>query len=430
LLLAALLLSGIFSCRAADPSGEQPSSAPAAALERWKDWRFGLFVHFDPSSLTGSEISWSRAGQRRDRNEIVTNGIPAAEYDALYRRFNPTNFNARQWVAIGKAAGVRYLVFTAKHHDGFAMFDSKLTDYKITRSPFGRDLTAELAQACHNAGLGLGFYYSPPDWNHPDFFTPNHARYVQYFHGQVRELLSDYGTVDVLWFDADGGKNFPETWGNRELWPIIRKLQPQILLTKRCGGWGDFDTPEQTIGAFNNTRPWETCMTLCQQWSWKPDDQLKSLKQCLRTLATCAGDDGNLLLNVGPMPDGRVEPRQIARLQEIGAWLKRNGAAIYGTRGGPWKPGAYGVSTRKENTIFVHVFNWMDDTVTLPNIPAKIIAAHLLGGGHAAVRQTENRIVLSVPPAQRDDADTIVGLDLDSSAMTLRLASTTLDRSQ
>lgn len=422
-LFVVFLCSGMFVCRAEEAPNGQPSSAPAADVEHWKDWRFGLFVHFDPSSLKGTEISWSRAGERRDRNEIITNGVPAAEYDGLYRRFNPTNFNAREWAGIAKAAGANYLVFTAKHHDGFAMFDSKLTDYKITRSPFGRDLAAELAQACHDAGLGLGFYYSPPDWNHPDFFTSNHARYIEYFHGQVRELLSNYGKVDVLWFDADGGKNSPETWNNENLWPMIRRLQPEILLTKRCGGWGDFDTPEQTIGAFNNTHPWETCMTICRQWSWKPDDQMKSLKECVRTLVTCAGGDGNLLLNVGPMPDGRIEPRQVARLKEIGQWLKKNGESIYGTRGGPWKPGAYGVSTRKGNTIFIHIFNWKGDFVLLPNLGAPISAAHVLGGNPIAAQQTTITLAIGVPPADRNDVDTIVVLELASSAMRLPVTS-------
>lgn len=157
-LLAVFLGAGAVLCRAAE-SGGQPSalSAPAAAVERWQDWRFGLFIHFDPSSLKGTEISWSRAGERRDMGATNSEGIPAAEYDNLYLQFNPINFKAREWVATAKEAGAKYLVFTAKHHDGFAMFDSKLTDYKITRSPFARDLTAELAQDCHDADLGLGF---------------------------------------------------------------------------------------------------------------------------------------------------------------------------------------------------------------------------------------------------------------------------------
>jgi alpha-L-fucosidase len=420
LLVGALLWSGAIISHAVEETNQPPAdSAPAAAVGHWKDWRFGLFIHFDPASLRGTEMSWSRAGQRRDRNETIRDGIPAAEYDSLYLQFNPVNFSAPEWAATAKAAGAKYLVFTAKHHDGFAMFDSALTDYKITRSPFGRDLTAELAQACHGAGLGLGIYYSPPDWHDPDFCTTNHARYVERFHGQVRELLSNYGEVDELWFDTTGGTNLPETWGNAQLWPMIRELQPQVLVTKRCGGWGDFDTPEQVVGAFNTAQPWETAMTLCHQWGWKPDDEMKSLKDCVRTLATCAGGDGNLLLSVGPMPDGSIEQRQIDRLQEVGAWLTTNGESIYGTRAGPWKPGGYGVSTRKGNTIYVHVFNWEDDRVTLPKIAATIDRAHVLGGGEVTVRDTETALSLLVPPEMRDEIDTVVALELEATAMTI-----------
>lgn len=416
-----LLSAGTLLSAAVD---SQPSSlgAPTAAIEHWKDWRFGLFIHFDPASLMGTEMSWSRAGARRDRGETNSQGIPAQEYDNLYLQFNPVNFNAREWAATAKSAGAKYLVFTAKHHDGFAMFDSKLTDYKITRSPFARDLTAELAQACHDAGLGLGFYYSPPDWHDRDFFTTNHAAYVERFQGQVRELLTNYGRVDELWFDSTGGTNLPETWGNAVLWPVIRSLQPQILVTKRCGGWGDFDTPEQVIGKFNNAQPWETCMTLCHQWGWKPDDEMKSLKDCVRALAGCAGGDGNFLLNVGPMPDGSIEPRQVDRLAEIGDWLSKYGESIYGTRGGPWKPGDYGVSTRKGSTIYLHVFNWTEDSVTLPKIAAKIDRAHVLGGGEAVAQENETSLTLTVPAESRNELDTVVALELESNAMTIPVA--------
>ena len=399
-------------------------AAPAAAIERWQGWRFGLFIHYGPISLKGTEISWSRAGERRDRQEISTAGVPAAEYDRLYHQFDPTNFDAREWAGIARAAGVKYVVLTVKHHDGFAMFDSQLTDYKITRSPFGRDLAAELARACRADGLHLGFYYSPPDWHHPDFFTTNQARYVAYFHGQVRELLTRYGPIDELWFDATGGKNTPETWDNQTLFPMIRQLQPEIVVTKRCGGWGDFETPEQRIGGFNNQQPWETCMTICQQWSWKPNDQLKSLAECLHTLATCAGGDGNLLLNVGPQPDGSIEPRQVERLEEIGIWLKRNGPSIYETRGGPWKPGAYGVSTRKDTTIFVHVFKWPGESLTLPAINASVRSARVLGGDRVTVSQSAAGIVVTVPAAQHDPIDTVVALKLDRPALSVPVVDT------
>ena len=394
-------------------------AAPPAAIERWQDWRFGLFIHYGPISLKGTEISWSRAGERRDRHENITEGVPATEYDGLYHQFNPTNFNAREWADIAKATGVKYVVLTAKHHDGFVMFDSPLTDYKITRSPFGRDLAAELARACRADGLHMGFYYSPPDWHHPDFFTTNQDRYLTYFHEQVRELLTHYGRVDELWFDATGGDNTPATWDNQTLFPMIRRLQPNIIITKRCGGWGDIDTPEQHIGGFNNQQPWETCMTICQQWSWRPDDQLKSLAECVHTLATCAGGDGNLLLNVGPRPDGTIEPRQAERLREIGTWLHGNGESIYNTRGGPWKPAKTFTSTRRGNTVYLHVLDSTSRKIELPALPAEIKSAKLMTGLRVEFTQQNGLLTIIIPASAADSPDIVVKLSLDRAADSL-----------
>jgi alpha-L-fucosidase len=413
--LGVMSLCGTGTIVSADDGG----TADPAALQQWQSNRFGLFIHFDPCALTGREMSWSRAGRRPDRNENVTDGTPSAEYDELYHQFNPSNFDADAWVDTAKGAGMKYIVFTAKHHDGFAMFDSKLTDYKISNTPFKRDICAELAQSCHQGGVALGFYYSPPDWHNPDFFTTNQARYNAYFHGQVRELLSNYGRVDELWFDWEGGVNTPETWDNKSLFPMIRKLQPQILITKRCGGWGDFNTPEQRIGHYDDQAPWETCMTLGTQWSWKPDDDLKSAGDVIRILATCVGGDGSLLLDVGPMPDGRIEPRQVDILKQVGVWLDKNGESIYGTRGGPWKPSSIVASTRKGNVIYVHILNQKSDTIELPVIPRRIMSATLLNGDSVNFTSRRDSVILIIPPARHDESDTVVKLTLDGSAMDL-----------
>lgn len=261
----------------------------------WRDRRFGMFITWGPVSLKGSEMSWSRDGERRDFAPTVEKKgipageyIPAEEYDSLYKQFNPVKFNADEWVAIAKAAGMKYIVFVAKHTDGFCMFDSAWTEYKITKSPFGREVAAELSAASRKQGISFGIYYCAPDWHHPDFMTENHARYVEYMHRQVRELLTSYGPVDELWFDGTGGVNTPETWDNPRLFQMIRQLQPQVAINARCGqkglvlraenndlvgasprsgGWGDFDTPEQKIGAFNMEIPWESCMTIGNQWA-------------------------------------------------------------------------------------------------------------------------------------------------------------------
>ena len=379
-------------------------------LRWWREARFGLFVHWGPVSLKGTEIGWSRGGERRG-----TGGrgpIPVEEYDNLYKRFNPTKFDAKEWVAIIKAAGMKYLVFTTKHHDSFSMFDSKLTDYKITNSPFKRDIAAELARACHEGGIRLGFYYSPRDWYHPDYGTARHARYVEFFHGQLRELCTNYGKVDILWFDGLGWE--AANWDLQNLFKTIRRLQPHVLINNRGGLTGDFDTPEMRIGKFQTDRPWETCMTItATQWAWKPGDLMRSLKQCLDILVRCVGGDGNLLLNVGPMPTGEIEPRQVARLKEIGDWLRKYGESIYGTRGGPFRPGAWGASTYRGNTIYLHILQWAGESVTLPAIEKKIVSASVMTGGKADVKQTAKAIEISVAPADRKELDTIVVLTLD-----------------
>ena len=381
-------------------------------MQAWREMKFGLFIHWGPVSLKGTEIGWSRGGERRGRSG--KGSIPAEEYDNLYKQFNPVKFNADEWVQMAKDAGMKYLVFTSKHHDGFSMFDSRLTDYKITNSPFKRDVVKELADACHKAGLKLGFYYSPPDWYHPDYRTENHIRYIDFMHGQIRELCTNYGRLDIMWFDGLGGKAVD--WDSENMFKMIRRLQPHIVINNRAGLPADHDTPEQRIGKFQHDRAWETCMTICRQWAWKPNDEMKSLKQCIHTLVRVVGGDGNLLFNVGPMPDGRIEPRQVTRLREMGDWLRKYGESIYATRGGPFKTTASLAGTYKGNTIYVHILNWPGDTVTLPAINKKIIAGSLLTGGSVKLKQTPEGIEISVPKQYRRELDTIVKLRLDGPA--------------
>ena len=381
-------------------------------VQRWREMRFGLFIHWGPVSLKGTEIGWSRGGERRGQSG--TGSIPVEIYDNLYKQFNPVKFDAEQWVQIAKDAGMKYLVFTSKHHDGFCMFDSKLTDYKITSSPFKRDVVKELADACHKAGLKLGFYYSPVDWHHPDYRTENHARYIEYLHEQLRELCSNYGKVDIIWFDGLGGT--AKDWDSENLLKIIRRLQPNVIINDRAGLPADHDTPEQKIGKFQSDRPWETCMTLCQQWAWKPDDQMKSLKECIDTLVRVAGGDGNFLFNVGPMPDGQIEPRQVARLKEMGDWLKKYGESIYGTRGGPFKPTSWLAGTCKENIVYLHILTWPGDSIVLPPLPKNIISSSVLTGGSVSVTQSKHGIEVSLPKPHRQELDTIIKLQLDGPA--------------
>jgi len=399
--------------KAAEPEkAKDYLSAVEIDVQNWRQMKFGLFVHWGPVSLKGTEIGWSRGGERRGRGG--TGSIPAEEYDNLYKQFNPVRFNADEWVRIAKDAGMKYLVFTSKHHDGFSMFDSKYTDYKITNSPFKRDVVKELADACHKAGLKLGYYYSPVDWHHPDYRTTTHSKYIDFMHNQLREICTNYGRIDIIWFDGLGGS--AKDWNSEPLFKMIRTLQPHVVINNRAGLPADHDTPEQRIGTFQNDRPWETCMTICRQWAWKPNDNMKSLEQCLHTFIRVVGGDGNLLFNVGPMPDGRIEPRQVERLKEMGDWLKKYGHTIYGTRGGPFKTGPWGASTHKDNKIYLHILSRPEDTLTLPSIPAKITDSKLLTGGSLKVKHTEEGIEISLADTSADEIDTIIELTLDGLA--------------
>ncbi len=422
------LVSFLPPALAAESAGERE-----ARLGWWREGRFGMFIHWGPVSLKGTEIGWSRGAE-----------VPAEEYDQLYRRFNPTSFDARAWVRLAKATGMRYIVLTTKHHDGFCLWDTKFTDYNIMRTPFHRDVVKELAAACKKEGVVFCTYHSILDWHHPDYPlgspggktekpNPNMDRYYEYLKNQLTELITGYGPLGILWFDGE----WEAPWTTQRAHALdryLRGLQPSLIINNRIdkgrrdmagttaqGDFaGDYDTPEQQTGTFQTDRPWESCITICQQWAWKPEDNLKPLKECIQTLAVCAGGDGNLLLNVGPMPTGEIEPRQAVRLKEMGTWMLKNGRSIYGTRGGPFKPGKWGASTHRGDTIYVHVFQWPAGDLKLPAIGASVRKARILGGGGVKVTQTGEGIWLTVPPDRRDDNDTVLELRLAGPAADLR----------
>ena len=394
------------------------------AVEQWKDMRFGLFVCWGPVSLTGKEIGWSRGAPSGGRRPGMLGGrgpTPAAVYDGLYEKWKPDKFDARRWVQLAKDAGMKYVIFLVKHHDGFCLYDTRLTDYRSTAaaSAWKVDVMKAVADACHQAGLKLMIYYSQPDWHHGDYLTKSHGRYVKYLHGQVRELLTNYGKIDGLWFDNLRGVSAETArlWDAEGLFRMARRIQPHLVINNRCGLPGDYDTPEQQIGRFQTRRPWESCITLGTQWSWKPNDRIKSLKECIGILVRCAAGDGNLALNTNPMPDGRIEPRQAERFRQIGRWMEKHGRSIYRTRGGPFVvPGRLGGSTHKGKTIYLHVLRWPGDTIALPPIPRKVVSHSVLTGGTASVEQTDEGIAVSVPARHRDELDTIVALELDGPA--------------
>jgi len=343
------------------------------------------------------------------------------EYDALYKQFNPAGFDADAWAKMAKDAGMKYIVLITKHHDGFCMFDSKVTEYDIMATPYGKDIAGELAAACRRHGLKLGFYYSPRDWYHPDFGREStHEKYNAFYLEQLRELATNYGPVDILWYDCLDSPQY--LWGDvpEQSVRMLRKLQPDILLNDRGGLRGDFDTPEQRIGAFEPERPWETCATIGSGWSWnaKTAERTKSLRTCLHLLINTAGRDGNLLLNLGPRADGTFEPVQAQRLAEMGDWMSKYGHTIHGTRGGPLLPASGFASTCKGNKIYLHLMKSQTGLV-LPDLGCEVLRANILNGGRAVMKKQEDYWKLTLEEAPDKEIDLIVELELDSDAETI-----------
>jgi alpha-L-fucosidase len=397
----------------------QPFTSKEENLEWWKDARFGMFIHWGPVSIKGTEIGWSRGRE-----------IPIDEYDKLYEQFNPVNFNALEWVKIAKAAGMKYIVFTSKHHDGFCMWDTKYTDHNIMNSPFKRDVMKELADACKKEGIALCFYHSTCDWHHPDFplTSPggsvrrkisNIDRYTKYLKNQSVEIIKNYGPLLVMWYDVP--QEFDSIRGQGVI-NRIREIQPDILVNNRTGAQGDFDTPEQRVGGFQINRPWETCMTIGRQWAWKPDDEVKSLEQCLHSLIRTSGGDGNLLFNVGPKPDGTIEPLQVERLKEMGQWLNKYGYTIYETQGGPFKPTDWGVSTRKGNKIYLHILKWYGDSpaIEIPDIGMKIINCKLADGGEVKLTKKYGGYLIEFNGKDLKKISTVVELEVEGNVMDIK----------
>jgi alpha-L-fucosidase len=419
LVLILILISGItWSSFSQSADSKSKPVGNEKKLEDWKDARFGMFIHWGPVSLKGTEIGWSRGRE-----------IPVEEYDNLYKQFDAKNFNADDWVSVAKAAGMKYIILTTKHHDGFCLWNTRQTDFNIMNSPLKRDVVKELAEACRKQGMAFGTYYSTCDWHNPDFplTSPGGTvvreksdldAYTTYLKRQVAELLINYGPLFVLWFDVP--QKFDDVRGKSVI-DFVHQIQPDIIINNRTGAKGDFDTPEQRVGGFQNNRPWETCMTIANQWAWKPNDEVKSIEQCLQTLVRTAGGDGNLLFNVGPKPDGSIEPLQVERLKEMGQWLQKYGYSIYETRGGPFKPTDWGVSTRKGNFIYLHILKWIGTTpkIVIPDLGMEIKNCRLANGGKIKLTKLEKGYTIELPAEELQPVNTIVELEFSGNVMNI-----------
>ncbi|KPK08458.1 MAG: alpha-L-fucosidase [Gemmatimonas sp. SG8_28] len=418
----------------ATPLTAQPDYEPppenVAAREWFQDAKFGLFVHWGIYSLLQNG-EW-----------IMNNrGITVSEYETLAPQFNPVAFDPAEWVALVKDAGMRYITITSKHHDGFAMFDSKVSDWDIVdRTPYGRDVLAMLADECRRQGIKLFFYHSQLDWHHPDYYPRGRTgeragrpdegdwyRYLDYMDAQLRELLTSYGPIGGIWFDGMWDR-YDADWRLERTYTMIHELQPAALIGSnhhRLPYPGeDFqmfekDLPgENTIG-FNTTEigalPLETAETMNGSWGYNLTDRsFKSVDELVRYLVNAAGRNANFLLNVGPMPTGEIQPEFRERLRGVGRWLAEHGEAIYGTRGGPIPPRPWGVTTQKGNRVFVHVLDWQDRSLSLPSLPHTVRAATLLrDGSRVSFRAERDGLTLTLPDRPTGTIDLIVVLELE-----------------
>jgi alpha-L-fucosidase len=408
----------------------------------FNDAKFGMFIHWGPVSLASVEISWPI--MRPDPKTPISQ----EEYVNLYKRFNPVQYDPDAWVELARQAGQRYMVLVTKHHDGFCMFDSAFSDYKITNTPYKKDIVRMLGEACERQNMPLGYYYSPPDMHHPGFrdtsklakenyhgepTRPEWSMYLNYMQLQLRELMCRYPSPAVIWFDGLGHQ---EKYDGYQVVRMIREMSPGTLVNNRIGVPGDFGTPEQYvpdripvkgveilgtdtsqqnalppgIPSHDEMRTWETCMTINETWAYnKNDTKYKSTQHLIRTLVDVASKGGNLLLNVGPTPEGTIQPEFQERLRGIGRWLAVNGDSIYGTTFGPLQNLPYGRTTAKGDVTYLHIFNWPSDgKLEIPDLKRRVLDVRMLDGGRPlAFSQSVGKTPITIP-AQAPDADATV----------------------
>jgi alpha-L-fucosidase len=406
---------------ARQPTAQVPAPSPvvesaavladrARRMKWWHEAKFGMFVHWGLYSVAGRH-EW------RMENEAV----PVPEYEQLAQRFTPKPNAARDWARLARRAGMKYIVMTSKHHEGFCLFETRTTRYCAPKQATGRDLAGEFVVAARAEGLRVGFYYSLMDWHHPDGArceTDEAARrrFVDYVHTHVRELMTQYGKLDILWYDVAWPLDAKD-WESERMNQMVFRLQPDIVVNNRNKLAGDFSTPEQRIEAAEQGRAWESCMTLNGSWGYQAaDDDWKSPRQVLRNLISCARDGGNYLLNIGPRGDGSIPEESVRVLQAVGAWLAKNGESIYGTDHCQPRRSNYASFTRRGNTLYMHVHFWPGDYVAVAGLLTRVKAARMLASGQPVAFQQEGlRLRLTdLPVKAPDEPITTIAIECES----------------
>lgn len=424
--------------------GVETTEEKDTRMEWWRDARFGMFIHWGLYAVPAGE--WN-GGTNHAEWIRTTAQIPLETYDEFLPQFNPVKFDAIEWVRMAKAAGMKYITITSKHHDGFCLYDSRHTDFDVMSSPFKRDIMKELADACHDADIKICWYHSIMDWHHPDYIprrgwekdrTEDGAdfdNYVEYMKKQLKELLTNYGPIGVLWFDGE----WENTWNNdygEEIYNYVRSLQPDIIINNRVGASragmegmtqeggfaGDFGTPEQTIPATGLSGvDWETCMTMNGHWGYNAvDKDFKSSKDLLQKLADIASKGGNFLLNVGPTAEGLFPQESIDRLAAMGKWMDKNGEAIYGTNASPFKSLDWGRCTQKSleggTRLYLHVFDWPENgKLVIPSLGSQSIRSFILtdpNQDELVISRDRDAVIIDLPSDAPDQYNSIVILDI------------------
>lgn len=419
------------------PMAKDPEAAQRIAW--WRDAKFGMFIHWSLGTVSGKG-DWAQWADQ----------TPVGEYAKLADKFTGAKFDADAWAATAKSAGMKYMVMVSRHHDGFALFDDPGNPFTSVATAAHRDFVADYVKAARSAGLRVGLYYSPLDWRYPGYFFPDLYRAsaeemrAQY-HRQLHELAANYGPLDILWFDGGanewlgfGGVRFTNgqwsarprdepykgtfSWNDDEAVGDLKRLQPSIVLNDRTDAPADFRDREGdgALGDFENRTPWELCTTLAGPWMYVEGAKPKTPDEVIHLLVSVVGRDGNLLLNVGPKPDGEIPADQVAVLKAVGRWLKQYGQSIYATRGGPYLPGAYGVSTYRGNAIYLHLLDRTHASWTLPPLPVRIEGCSSLTGPKPICHQNADGLHIALSGKSRP-VDRVVVLHLAQDAGAVQL---------